>query len=128
MTTVRVDRCWSSFSEHFFAFFHGMLSGFDKEETWGKGSLVMSLLLTYSLLVTILLLNILVAMMSDTYNNVSEAADKQWNMERARIILTIEQELGGTELEKRRYWCEPVDGERYLQFECISETWARPAR
>merc|ERR1719410_3187664 len=101
-----------------------MTSGFEKDDH-NKGSMIMSLLVVYNILVTILLLNILIAMMSDTYNKVSETAVQQWNLERARIIVTIEKELTGTCDDRWRYWCEPAEGERYLQFERTSQAWAR---
>jgi len=123
-TTEKEDRCMGSFATHFFDFFHGMTSGFEKDDH-NKGSMIMSLLVVYNILVTILLLNILIAMMSDTYNRVSETAVQQWNLERARIIVTIEKELAGTCDDRWRYWCEPVEGERYLQFERTSRAWAR---
>mmetsp|Transcript_87364 Transcript_87364/g.168115 ORF Transcript_87364/g.168115 Transcript_87364/m.168115 type:complete len:693 (+) Transcript_87364:81-2159(+) len=126
-TTEKSDRCMGSFAAHFFDFFHGMTNGFEKDDHHNKGSIIMSLLVVYNILVTILLLNILIAMMSDTYNRVSETAVQQWNLERARIIVTIEKELSGTCDDRWRYWCEPVEGERYLQFERTSQAWARSA-
>lgn len=98
-------------------------------------------LFVYVLLSTILLLNLLIAMMSETYSNVSEEALNQWHLEVclsffpsqcfffsspthplfflcfvvqwARIIFSIEAELTDEQFETLKYWTV-IDGKRYL--------------
>lgn len=123
-TTPRSDRCWSSFTVQLLDFFHGMMSGFDKEQERSQGSVFMGLAVLYSILASILLLNILIAMMSDTYNKVNESAERRWKLELARIIVTIEKGMSTADIDKHRYWIEPIDGERYLQLERTSPSWA----
>jgi len=98
--------------------FFGMLGDFEVEEYAETTfqTISVSLLIVYVVVVTILLLNLLVAMMGDTYGNIIEDADKQWHLERARIIFAIENEMSATErnLKENRYWTM-VDNERYLQ-------------
>lgn len=48
------------------------------------------LALLFLVLSSVMLLNLLVAMMGDTYSDVKENADLQWQMERARVILQID--------------------------------------
>ena len=81
-----------------------------------------TLLIFYIIVVTILLLNLLVAMMGDTYGNIIEGATQVWHLERARIVFAIEGEMSTEErnLEGNKYWTN-IDGERYLQVEEIDE-------
>ncbi|CAF1556272.1 unnamed protein product [Rotaria magnacalcarata] len=100
--------------------FLGMLGDFDLDsyvET--KHSYIsVTFLLFYVIVVTILLLNLLVAMMGDTYGNIIEGATQVWHLERARIVFAIENEMESAErnLPLNKYWTN-VDGERYLQVE-----------
>lgn len=124
-TTDPIERGPSTFGSKLFDCFHMMTSGFDKEERAG-GTLLTTLLVLYSVLVTILLLNMLIAMMGDTYSKVSEAAQQQWLLERARIIITLEHERSAAERESEagKYWVE-IEGLRYMQIEDVSDTWGR---
>ncbi|CAF3001819.1 unnamed protein product [Rotaria socialis] len=104
--------------------FLGMLGDFDLDsyaET--KHSYIsVTFLLFYIIVVTILLLNLLVAMMGDTYGNIIEGATQVWHLERARIVFAIENEMESAErnLARNKYWTN-VDGERYLQVEEVNE-------
>jgi hypothetical protein len=53
-----------------------MLGDFDADNYFGY--VTFSLLLVYVVVVTILLLNLLIAMMGDTYGNVIESATNIW--------------------------------------------------
>eukprot|EP01062_Namystynia_karyoxenos_P047962 TRINITY_DN36381_c0_g1_i2.p1 TRINITY_DN36381_c0_g1~~TRINITY_DN36381_c0_g1_i2.p1 ORF type:complete len:732 (+),score=130.59 TRINITY_DN36381_c0_g1_i2:1385-3580(+) len=64
------------------------------------------LLLAYILLVSVLLLNLLIAMMTTTYSKVYEESDKVWNLEWARKIIAIEGRLSDGERARCRYWGE----------------------
>ena len=74
------------------------------------------LLITYVVVVTILLLNLLIAMMGDTYGRINEDSEKQWHLERARIIFAIEHEMGADERGQsaNKYW-SVLGGKRFLQ-------------
>eukprot|EP01126_Amoeba_proteus_P057551 TRINITY_DN7331_c0_g1_i6.p1 TRINITY_DN7331_c0_g1~~TRINITY_DN7331_c0_g1_i6.p1 ORF type:complete len:324 (-),score=79.26 TRINITY_DN7331_c0_g1_i6:199-1170(-) len=76
------------------------------------------LIVFYVLVVTIMLLNILVAMMGSTFNTIYDDADKEWQIQRAKIIFSIENEMTDEErsLEENKYWCE-INQKRYLQVE-----------
>eukprot|EP01126_Amoeba_proteus_P066188 TRINITY_DN952_c0_g2_i2.p1 TRINITY_DN952_c0_g2~~TRINITY_DN952_c0_g2_i2.p1 ORF type:complete len:675 (-),score=115.81 TRINITY_DN952_c0_g2_i2:153-2177(-) len=76
------------------------------------------LIVFYVLVVTIMLLNILVAMMGSTFNAIYEDADKEWQVQWAKIIFSIENEMTDEERcqENCKYWCD-IDGKRYLQVE-----------
>ncbi len=56
--------------------FFGMLGDFDVENY--IGNVRFALLVAYVIIVTILLLNLLIAMMGDTYGNVIESATQIW--------------------------------------------------
>jgi len=103
--------------------FFGMLGDFEVEEYADTTfhTVSVSLLIVYVVVVTILLLNLLVAMMGDTYGNIIEDADKQWHLERARIVYAIESEMTTDERQDRKnsYWTM-VDEERYLQVQEVN--------
>jgi len=58
----------------------------------------------YVLLIAILMLNILIAMMSKSFEDVWGSADVRWHLERARIIAGIQEERF-SELENK-YWID----------------------
>ncbi|CAF1179198.1 unnamed protein product [Adineta steineri] len=104
--------------------FFGMLGDFNLDHHTGTTFqyISMPLLVIYVVVVSILLLNLLIAMMGDTYGNVIESATQIWHLERARIIFAIENEMSIDErmLDKNKYWTN-VDGQRYLQIEEIDK-------
>jgi hypothetical protein len=57
-------------------------------------------------------------MMGDTYSRITEDAKGEWQMQRAQIIFSIEQNMSDEELEGDgyKYWVEK-DGKRFLQIE-----------
>lgn len=76
------------------------------------------LILVAFVVMCIVLLNLLVAMMGDTYSMISEDAELEWMLQRASTIFSIEQNMSDEELcdEKIKYWVE-IDGQKYLQIE-----------
>ncbi|CAF1277507.1 unnamed protein product [Adineta steineri] len=108
--------------------FLGMLGDFDLDaySDTSYHYVSVTLLISYIIVVTILLLNLLIAMMGDTYGNVIEGATQIWHLERARIVFAIENEMTTEErnLPSNKYWTN-VDGERYLQVEEIDEAYIR---
>eukprot|EP00004_Rigifila_ramosa_P007689 TRINITY_DN1882_c0_g1_i1.p1 TRINITY_DN1882_c0_g1~~TRINITY_DN1882_c0_g1_i1.p1 ORF type:complete len:872 (-),score=247.67 TRINITY_DN1882_c0_g1_i1:13-2559(-) len=95
------------------------------------------LLIIYIAINIILLLNLLIAMMGDTFSRIFEEAEKQWTLEWARIIFSIESEMPEKErrLKKNMYWTELEDGDadgtdkhtkhkkRFLQIEETDSTY-----
>ncbi|RWS02489.1 uncharacterized protein B4U79_04517, partial [Dinothrombium tinctorium] len=58
----------------------------------------------FMILVPILLLNMLIAMMGNTYSTVISQSEREWNMQWAKIVLEIEKSL--TKKEGKRKECE----------------------
>ncbi len=72
------------------------------------------------LIANVVLLNLLIAMMGDTYTNVKDKADSQWFLERARIILQIEASMSKEERmkeENKYYGIDSKTGRPFLQSE-----------
>ncbi|CAF3956669.1 unnamed protein product [Rotaria sp. Silwood1] len=104
--------------------FLGLLGDFDLDY-YIKGEYPLTsviLLIFYIVLITILLLNLLIAMMGDTYAEVKRSAKKLWHLERARIAFRIENSLPRSKrlFRFKKYWVnikrEREHGpERYMQ-------------
>ena len=87
-------------------------------ETSSRPLLVNVLVLLYASVILIVLLNLLIARMGDTYNRIARNSERRWLLERYRIIQRIQSDLG---IENRRghpgrYWVV-VEGKPYLQVE-----------
>lgn len=89
----------------------------DKQEDYYR-SLSSFLLLGYIVIVSICLLNLLIAMMGETYSKVNEEAEHKWQLERARIIMAIENEMSPVEKNSKsnKYFIE-LDNDRFLQIQ-----------
>eukprot|EP00736_Rhodelphis_marinus_P001410 Rmarinus@m.23772 len=74
------------------------VADFESSEYGLTSSLIFIL---FHIMVTILLLNLLIAMFSDTYSSVHRRADSAYHLERARIILQIEKCL---KRDNPEYW------------------------
>eukprot|EP01012_Entosiphon_sulcatum_P056654 TRINITY_DN80352_c0_g1_i1.p1 TRINITY_DN80352_c0_g1~~TRINITY_DN80352_c0_g1_i1.p1 ORF type:complete len:802 (-),score=104.63 TRINITY_DN80352_c0_g1_i1:4-2382(-) len=111
------DRGISGFLNRVKCCFFTMLGEFDGYDTAEQPFPLASfiILVAYIVVVTILLLNLLVAMMGDTYANISHDAETQWHLERARIIFSLENEMSPETRShpKNVYWTE-MDGKRYM--------------
>merc|ERR1719350_2052373 len=123
-TVKHAERSLTGLMDTVWDFFLASTSGFDKDaHDSNRGTVLIPVMVTYSVLVTITLLNILIAMMNDTYANVKVQAEKQRHMERARVILAIEQEQKASRRPPgSQYWTE-IEGENYLINEHISQSW-----
>ena len=66
-------------------------------------------LCVFVVLTTVVMTNLLVAMMGDTYGEISQDADLEWQRERAGIIFSIEQNMSDEDRAQpeHKYW---VDG------------------
>ncbi|CAF5052984.1 unnamed protein product [Rotaria magnacalcarata] len=104
--------------------FLGLLGEFDLDYyIKGRHPLAsVTLLICHIVVITILLLNLLIAMMGDTYTDVKKSATKLWHLERARIALEIENGMSSSERKSdvNKYWVD-VKGERYLQVEQVAD-------
>ncbi|CAF3300144.1 unnamed protein product [Rotaria sp. Silwood2] len=109
--------------------FLGLLGNFDLDYyIEGPYPLVGALLLIlYVVVISILLLNLLIAMMGDTYADVKKSAKKLWHLERARIALNIESRMSTSkrQLNINKYRVD-VQGERYLQVEQVNDALGYP--
>eukprot|EP01062_Namystynia_karyoxenos_P063358 TRINITY_DN5615_c5_g1_i3.p1 TRINITY_DN5615_c5_g1~~TRINITY_DN5615_c5_g1_i3.p1 ORF type:complete len:1004 (+),score=292.53 TRINITY_DN5615_c5_g1_i3:1099-4110(+) len=92
--------------------------GFDDPPAYSR-ALVSALLRLYVVLVTVLLLNLLIAMMSSTYEKVFDEADRVWRLERARIMNSMQAEMGPA---AGVWWLtRPSDGRRFLALPNVTE-------
>eukprot|EP00756_Hemistasia_phaeocysticola_P007613 Hpha_TRINITY_DN14334_c0_g1::TRINITY_DN14334_c0_g1_i2::g.86661::m.86661/K04974/TRPV5; transient receptor potential cation channel subfamily V member 5 len=76
----------------------------------------------YVVIVTILLVNLLIAMMSTTYGDIQEESDVIWNLERSRLCLSLENELDPAERSApgNKYWTV-VDGRRCYMLPMLTD-------
>lgn len=98
--------------------FEAMLGNFHfhGENSHANAGVANMLLLMYVVIAGVLLINLFVAMMSSTYESVMREAEHRWQLERARIIDSIEGEMT---LKQRlcsanKFWAE-YNGSAYLQ-------------
>ncbi|KAG2481884.1 hypothetical protein HYH03_019156 [Edaphochlamys debaryana] len=77
------------------AYAYGVIGQFNPDVATGFAwrPWVQVLMLAYTFLITVILLNLLVAVMSDTYSVVKEHARSEWLLLRAKLILEIESSL-----------------------------------
>jgi len=85
----------------------GLIGDFPFEEytdpvTGAKLAIVAGLVTSYILLVVILLLNLLIAMMGNTYSDVEEQAEKRWYVERANLMAAYEAEFTTEQMQQLR--------------------------
>jgi hypothetical protein len=82
-------------------------------------------------LVSLVLINLVIAMMSSTYDNINKRAKSSWNLCRAAIITNLDKDMEPSERESEtnKYWVSAgVDedkGQRYILFASSDErdTW-----
>lgn len=86
-----------------------------------RGKVLMGFLMAaFTILGAVVLLNLLVAMMGDTYAKVSENAVAKWRLERARIMLRLERHFSTPHRDRlaRGVWIV-LDGARFLQVQLV---------
>jgi len=81
------------------------------------------LLVCYVVLVSIQLLNFLIAMMGNTYTQINDDSKKHWELERARIIFAFELEMTPTERQQSLKYHVEIKDKRYFQVEVVDDTW-----
>jgi len=81
------------------------------------------LLLLHIVLLTILLLNLLIAMMGETFQSTKEHVDQVWHMCYAFMILSVEAEMDEESFldPHLHYWLD-TEGSRWLMTEEVNTT------
>lgn len=89
---------------------------------------VVLLLASFTVLGSVVLLNLLVAMMGDTYARISENATAKWRLARARILIALERRVSVTRRDRLAagVWIV-VDGARALQVQLVHGVLGRDA-
>ena len=72
------------------------------------------LLISYIIVVSILLFNLLIAMMGNTYSTINEEAKKHWQLQKCRTIFSIQSEMSKSELKNLNYFVE-INKKRFLE-------------
>ena len=98
-----------------------MLGEFDLESYRKKSThptLATNFVLVYVILLSVVLVNMLVAKMGDTYTKISDESHLRWRLEVARMVLSMEKSMSEKEREKEinKYWVT-TEEHRYLQVE-----------
>jgi len=70
----------------------------------------------------IMLLNVLIGMMGDTFHTIKENSNEEWHLAYAQIIFSIESEMPEEQLQNCDYWTL-VSGKRYLQVQDVSKEY-----
>eukprot|EP00999_Lentomonas_sp_LEN2_P000059 NODE_1058_length_1031_cov_10.767699_g1013_i0.p1 GENE.NODE_1058_length_1031_cov_10.767699_g1013_i0~~NODE_1058_length_1031_cov_10.767699_g1013_i0.p1 ORF type:complete len:190 (+),score=34.13 NODE_1058_length_1031_cov_10.767699_g1013_i0:432-1001(+) len=89
---------WDRFEKSLLSLFKIMLGEVDTTQdfnllTLQKKGLAVALFVSYATTVTVLLINLLIAMMNFTFDKVQQKAHLQYTMEKASIILLIERRV-----------------------------------
>jgi len=75
------------------------------------------LVITYSVLITVMLLNLLIAMMGDTYGIVKESTEMEYVQYKAQIIMSLENEMSASDWKTiNPYWIMD-SGKPWLQIQ-----------
>jgi len=92
--------------------------GFNQDARVSYAPISSLLYLAYIIVVTICLLNLLIAMMGNTMNAVAARANEEWHLAYAQIIMSIEGEMTPSDRANPaiKYWTN-IDKERFLQIQ-----------
>jgi len=104
-------------------------NGFEYDGGWLQKTASISLFISFTILITVMLFNLLVAMMGSTYEEVKEKADQRWQLERARIIASVEIEMPDEYFEEseNRYYVL-IENERHLQRQALADKRVEPEK
>jgi len=81
------------------------------------------LMLLHIILVFILLLNLLIGMMGDTFHEIKDRADEEWHLAYAQIISSVESEIPPETLQTQvKYWTT-IGNKRYLQVQDVNDDY-----
>ncbi|KAI6229478.1 Inactive [Aphelenchoides besseyi] len=103
------DRCniegytiytYSSFLETFVTLFRASMGGYDYEEfsCTNYEPLTKTLFVLYMFVMPIMMINILIAMMGNTYTTVITQAEKAWRQQYAKILMVLERSVNKEKL------------------------------
>jgi len=92
---------WKAFGIRIQKCFATMLGEVEFDEyTGSKHPVLATFLITiYIVVISVMLLNLLIAMMGDTYSKIVDEAQQIWQLEQARILFSIENEMSKSERE-----------------------------
>lgn len=86
----------------------------------------------FSIIMCVMLLNLLIAMMGNTYDRITDRAETEWRLVFAQIIFFLEDEMSTRDLLrmkkddcKEKYWVE-INGRSYLSVEEVNPLWNTP--
>ena len=119
------SRSVSSFYEQTLSCFEWLTNGGyegDVVSSVERGETLMTVLMaTFTILGGVVLLNLLIAMMGDTYAKVSENAVAKWQLQRARIMLRLERGIPTQRRDRlsRDVWIS-IENERFLQVQLVN--------
>ena len=119
------SRSVSSFYEQTLSCFEWLTNGGyegDVVSSVQRGETLMTVLMaTFTILGGVVLLNLLIAMMGDTYAKVSENAVAKWQLQRARIMLRLERGIPTQRRDRlsRDVWIS-IENERFLQVQLVN--------
>ncbi|VDN57023.1 unnamed protein product [Dracunculus medinensis] len=84
---------YSSFLETFITLYRVSMGGYDYEEFFCSNYEVLNktLFLLYMFIMPVMMINILIAMMGNTYKTVIDQAEKAWRQQYAQIVMVLER-------------------------------------
>jgi len=80
------------------------------------------LLIFHVIFVFIMLLNVLIGMMGDTYHDIKDRSDQEWHLAYSQIIFSVEAEIPREKLQECTYWTV-VGNKRYLQVQDVDKAY-----
>uniref|UniRef100_A0AC34PUE8 Ion transport domain-containing protein n=1 Tax=Panagrolaimus sp. JU765 TaxID=591449 RepID=A0AC34PUE8_9BILA len=91
---------YSSFLETFVTLFRASMGGYDYEEfsCTNYEPLTKTLFVLYMFIMPIMMINILIAMMGNTYTTIITQAEKAWRQQYAQIVMVLERSVDRTKL------------------------------
>jgi len=98
---------------------------YDDQASWAMPDYVWlsSILVTFqAVFAPIVLINILIAALGDTYGDVKDNAQEEWHLAYAKIILGIEKKLSHRKLQNCEYWTM-INNKRYLQVQDVDRSY-----
>ena len=106
------DRGWTGFCNAVIFCFDAATNVDIRKASFMQGTALLSI----TVILQILLMNLLIAMIGDTYSNTKEDCQRHWEMERARIVFAVENEMSVSERKdaKNMYFTK-IRGKMYLQ-------------
>ncbi|EFP07876.1 CRE-OSM-9 protein [Caenorhabditis remanei] len=87
---------YNTFPETFITLFRASMGGYDYEEfsCANYQALTKTLFVLYMFVMPIMMINILIAMMGNTYTTVIAQAEKAWRQQYAQIVMVLERSVG----------------------------------